>query len=56
MFEYFLQFSGNRTADVVVLTSMTDPKKTIRKKRRQNFNPNVNVDERCSKEGNFVQN
>lgn len=27
MFEYFLQFSGDKTADVVVLTSMIDPKK-----------------------------
>lgn len=34
MFEYFLQFSGDKTADLVVLTSMIDPKKKKRKKKK----------------------
>lgn len=53
MLEHFLQFSGDKTADVVVLTSMIDPKKRKKNKTRQNFNPNANTQMR---EGNFVQN
>ena len=46
-FEYFLQFSCDKTADVVVLTSMIDQKKKKEKrKKRQDFNPNVNTQTR----------
>ena len=34
MFEYFLQFSGDKTADVVVLTSMIDLEKKKKKKKK----------------------
>lgn len=40
MFEYFLQFFGDKTADVVVLTAMIGTK---RKKNNKNFNPNANT-------------
>lgn len=35
MFEYFLQFSGDKTADVFVLTSMIVPKTKERKERKK---------------------
>lgn len=34
MFEHFLQFSGDKTADAVVLTSMIHPKKKERRKKK----------------------
>lgn len=37
MLEYFLQFSGDKTADVVVLTSMIDPKKKKEKQDKAKF-------------------
>lgn len=52
MFEYFLQSSGEKSADVVVLTSMIDQKEKKTEKRKQkrkkkeksrNFNPNANT-------------
>lgn len=43
-FEYFLQFSCDKTADLVVLTSMIDLKKKKEKReKRQDFNPKVKI-------------